>query len=576
MSMQKKTVTGLVLLCIVIVLWRSEKSRNNLKAEDGIEEGNTPRKTEKTSDTQATHEPTPSPIIPTTAPETPSPIPLHRLTTEEQGRNYSKQLSGPTNLLRMDPTVHRWHLGVCASTAFSSAWLQEWLELMLLSGVGHVWVINDNKPGLDIDTRVILSQYERLGFVTVLYEMPRGHHGCGDYANCIAPKTCYSLAHKYVDRFIFADTDEFIFPRLNCDLSEHVRNHCDSNEAHDVIRWERFGTSGHRTYPQGLMIENFLSSGGDCTAHTASNLECTKRQWDYCLECRHMKSMYSTKCVGPEHLGHVHVAMNTTFFKKYKNVFWKDAVLQPGNESVWHREECKEKTWEDNKDKCRTYSQSGPGSTFPVGKGSKDCCTAGIGYNHYGTKSLDVWNKKMRTKTKRGFKPNDFSVVEQKATISSNVLKFARAMRERHGLLGLPVSKGVSFHDFVDVSGVRRATFVENGYRYDARLPEGSYYKRSTRSTLEDCSEACWAMEDREGSCGGWSFNTVTKVCRRVYGTRASWVKGNDLGALRWPHETFSADRINDEVFISGIPLRGGECPLPDTLRQKASFPVVG
>eukprot|EP01059_Diplonema_ambulator_P009804 TRINITY_DN1977_c3_g3_i1.p1 TRINITY_DN1977_c3_g3~~TRINITY_DN1977_c3_g3_i1.p1 ORF type:complete len:588 (+),score=82.30 TRINITY_DN1977_c3_g3_i1:53-1765(+) len=495
---------------------------------------------------EETEEPDVPTIKPTEAPLTPLPQAV---------------LGGSTRLGDLDPNVQHWYLGVCASTAQSSEWLREWIELQLISGVGHIWVINDNPPGQDEDTATILQEYEDMGYVTVLNGMPKYHPGCGTVPNCISPKVCYEIAHQFVDWLIFADTDEFIYPTMNCDVSSHVLNYCDHDEAYHLIRWERFGTSGHYDHPVGLMTENFLASGGDCTAHYATGRHCFVHVFDYCLECRHSKVLYNTaKCIGVEHAGHPHNPTNTTHFKKHPE-FFPGGIVQEGSKSIWRDPSCTETEWEDNRLLCMMWLEHGGGSKFPP-EPSKDCCTAGIGYNHYGTKSMSRWNKKMNSAIKRGFRPADFSIVEQNSTIASNVLRFVRALRERFLRQGIPVASNVDFEDVTE-----GACFVERGWEYVAIPDRGTVPRRSPANTTSACCSDCWNLQLPNGHCGGWTFNPSTSNCTLIFSPFNSWRLGMDLGFLRWPHTSFTADRVMNDKYISGIPLHEGECPLPEHLK---------
>eukprot|EP01064_Diplonema_japonicum_P038100 TRINITY_DN911_c3_g1_i1.p1 TRINITY_DN911_c3_g1~~TRINITY_DN911_c3_g1_i1.p1 ORF type:complete len:560 (+),score=27.83 TRINITY_DN911_c3_g1_i1:35-1681(+) len=507
--------------------------------------------------------------VPDTTTTTPEPSKEPTPTDSPPSTEYKKPLTplpqsvtgGKTSSADLDANKNHWYLGVCASTAQSSEWLREWIELQLISGIGHIWVINDNPPGQDEDTATILEEYENLGFVTVLVGMPKYHPGCGTVPNCISPKVCFEIAHEYVDWLIFADTDEYIYPTMNCDVSSHVLNYCDHDEAYHLIRWERFGTSGHFEHPVGLMSENFLSSGGDCTAHTATGRFCFVHLFDYCLECRHSKVMYNTaKCVNVEHAGHPHNPTNTTHFKKHPE-FFPGGIVQPGETSIWKDSTCTETEWEENRLLCMMWLEHGGGSKFPP-EPSSDCCTAGIGYNHYGTKSMSRWNRKMNSAIKRGFRPADFSIVELNTTISANVLRFVRALRDRFTVLGVPVSPNVTFHDVPE-----GACFVEKGWRYNPVPAHGTSPIPSTANSTSSCCSACWSHTNKKGRCGGWSFHSETLTCTLVYSPYNSWRLGGDLGYLRWPHTSFTADRVMHQDYISGIPLFEGECPLPKHLK---------
>eukprot|EP00659_Diplonema_papillatum_P011095 gene11095-17052_t len=179
--------------------------------------------------------------------------------------------TGPTELSRRILQF----LGVCAGTKSSGSWLREWIELQLLGGIDHVWIMNDNDAGTEDGTQAIIQFYERLGFVTIIPgPAPTQYPGCemvnlqpGDRnnePNCAPVKHCAAEVGDQVQWLIFADTDEFIYPHHGCSLSNFVRNTCDINRASVSLRWERFGSSGHSYQPAGLMTETFLSSGGDC------------------------------------------------------------------------------------------------------------------------------------------------------------------------------------------------------------------------------------------------------------------------------------------------------------------------
>eukprot|EP01059_Diplonema_ambulator_P036365 TRINITY_DN902_c0_g1_i4.p1 TRINITY_DN902_c0_g1~~TRINITY_DN902_c0_g1_i4.p1 ORF type:complete len:582 (+),score=84.45 TRINITY_DN902_c0_g1_i4:60-1805(+) len=493
--------------------------------------------------------------------------------SEDSDNDSNDVVDTPADTIRtafqdLDPKRHHWFLGVCASTAFSSSWLQEWIEIQLISGVGHIWLINDNMPGQDTKTAKIIEYYEQKGYVTSFGErLPETLAGCKGSKNCIAPKLCYEMVHPYVDQFIFADTDEFIYPTMGCNLTEHVMDNCNQNRSDHVIRWERFGTSGHFHHPQGLMIENFLSSGGDCASHDVQGLQCHNRQWDFCLECRHMKSMYNTKCVGGEHVGHPHIAANTSFFKRNSKIFLPNGIIQPGKKSVWHHKDCGDIDWGKERSRCNNFVQKGGGSKFPP-VASMDCCVAGIGYNHYGTKSKIHWEIKLNASLNRGLRPN-FEKVEMNTTISSNALRFLRALRERYVVLGLDVASHIHFYDSPKEPV---STFMEYGWRYVPNPTLGTFVNYARESKTEKaCADACWANNASPpefARCGGWSFSRKEKLCALVMSPFESFKEGKSLGYLRWPQTSFTADRIKNEEYVSGIPLHNGECHLPDRFKQ--------
>eukprot|EP01064_Diplonema_japonicum_P036865 TRINITY_DN8456_c1_g1_i1.p1 TRINITY_DN8456_c1_g1~~TRINITY_DN8456_c1_g1_i1.p1 ORF type:complete len:999 (+),score=134.49 TRINITY_DN8456_c1_g1_i1:25-2997(+) len=499
-------------------------------------------------------------------PSTPEPLPPV-LPDDEQPAGSTKH-----SLLR--PWKHHWRLGACGSTAVSSEWLREWIELLLIGGVDHIWMLNDNKPEQDPTTGEILLEYEALGLLTIIpLRHPKFHPGCKGMwieSDCITPKVCHEYASPFVDWFVFIDTDEFMFPTMGCDLGQHLQTHCDQNQAYHLLRWERFGTSGHYNMPAGLMTENFLTSGGDCTAHTANGFKCLKT-WVHCLECKHTKVLYNTKCIGLEHVGWVHEPVNTSYWKTtHKNKFF--VPRQKGFTSIYKSQTCRDTDFEKASDMCREWGENGLGGRFPP-EPSIDCCSAGFGYNHYGAKSMSKWLEKMRSYTRRGFKPSNMAVIEQNTTISSGVLRFTRALHQRYKSLGLPVSPNVTFIDFTDANR-NRTCFVETNWVYQPVSDLGTSWIPSPATTTESCCRACWAYTAEGARCGGWSFQVKTSECFLVHSTFNSWKEGYDLGVKRWPHSAFTADRLMNSNFTSGIPLFEGECPVPE--KMKISVNNVG
>eukprot|EP01064_Diplonema_japonicum_P013197 TRINITY_DN20660_c0_g1_i1.p1 TRINITY_DN20660_c0_g1~~TRINITY_DN20660_c0_g1_i1.p1 ORF type:complete len:577 (+),score=117.15 TRINITY_DN20660_c0_g1_i1:205-1935(+) len=474
----------------------------------------------------------------------------------------------------LDPRVHQWTLGVCGSTADSSLWLREWLELMLLGGVDHVWLVNDNRPGQDDDTAMILSDYEDRGFVTVIpFPLPSFLPECKGMwveSDCITPKVCHKHVASYVQHFSVTDTDEFMFPSMNCNLKEHIAQNCDPDAAYQYLRWERFGTSGHFHHPKGLMTENFLSSGGDCSAFVLPAGEkykstTCKLSWENCLECRHTKVLYNVgKCIKYEQVGWVHEPVNTSHWVK-TNHGKQFLPMQKEAVSYYKSGSCKEEAFLDEARMCRKWSREAGGELVkPVP--SKLCCSAGFGYNHYGTKSMERWNIKQARATRRGFKPANFATVELNTTISSGVLRFVRALRVRFVMQNYPVSPRVGFIDIPR----GRACFKEDGYKYVPDPMQGSSAKEIANiATAGECCAACWDTEmGLRGRCGGWSFHTGYSECTILYAPYRSWKNGEELGNIQWP-KGLPASRTRDTDYVSGVPLWDGECPVPEHLKRK-------
>eukprot|EP01059_Diplonema_ambulator_P009802 TRINITY_DN1977_c1_g2_i1.p1 TRINITY_DN1977_c1_g2~~TRINITY_DN1977_c1_g2_i1.p1 ORF type:complete len:561 (+),score=47.87 TRINITY_DN1977_c1_g2_i1:246-1685(+) len=460
----------------------------------------------------------------------------------------------------------KWHLGVCAGTKGSGAWLREWIELQMLSGIDHLWIVNDNSNETRDGTAGILSYYERIGFATILPgPMPKTYRGCEVRTsknwmhNCIAPKYCAHHVGDQADWLIFADTDEFIYPHTGCDLSDFVKNTCDPMQSHVSIRWERFGTNGFAYHPSGLMTENFLESGGNCAHINTGRYKglkmCANQPFNYCIECRHMKVMFNTKnCLDEHHFGMVHWPVNTSLWKKSKD---SDAwVKSPGPGSDFKNESCKLMPWSDDVAMCAKWLKKGGGSSDPV-KYTSNCCAAGIGYNHYGTKSMQYYARKARRSKVdlRGLRV-DIDVIDLGGVISYSVLRFVRALRSRYISLGLPVSANSYFLDFP-----KGTAYMETNFKYTSITHMGTTtIESSSATTAAECAELCFISSDL--GCEAFTYEHDTETCTFIVPPLYATVQSMSLGRKQWPRTHIPARRTWDFGFVSGVMIRDSECPL--------------
>eukprot|EP01059_Diplonema_ambulator_P002203 TRINITY_DN1185_c0_g1_i10.p1 TRINITY_DN1185_c0_g1~~TRINITY_DN1185_c0_g1_i10.p1 ORF type:complete len:573 (+),score=144.52 TRINITY_DN1185_c0_g1_i10:69-1721(+) len=470
-------------------------------------------------------------------------------------------LGGRIKIKRTGP----WNIGTCTGTKGSGEWLREWIELQLLGGVDHIWVVDENDPDTADATPGILKYYEELGYVTIIPgKMPKKWPGCEQLAgenarnpnaehNCIPPKYCMHHAGRHVNWLVFADSDEFLFPLNGCSLSDHVEANCDPYESHQLLRWERFGTSGHNVHPAGLMIENFLSSGADCAVlHWAP--------FNIAPPCRLNKVMYNTRCMGEEHAGWIHWPTNTSEWKRemYANELMGGSglrrwVASPGNGSGLLDQRCSLNKAQNERQSCMRWLLHGGGAARPV-EYNKECCSAGIGYNHYGSKSLQYFKRKAVTKeqSKRGLRSNLWQI-DLNDVVSTNVLKFLRVLRERYIELGLPVSQNVNF-----LPSSAGSCFVENSYLYE---PTSYLWNHGNtlalmNETMATTSTICCLKCLKKKSCQAFSYQSSTATCRLVY--PIPYPPHADFPE-RYPlphHANVHRRWVSNEDWLSGVPLR--------------------
>jgi Glycosyltransferase family 92 len=138
------------------------------------------------------------------------------------------------------------YLAVCAIYRNEGAYLREWVEFHRLVGVEKFFLYDNRSTD---DHREQLAPYVADGSVEVR-EWPDDPGQITAYAHCLE-------ANRDRARWVaFIDLDEFMFsPRL-VPLTEVLPDY----ETYPAlaVNWAAFGTSGHKTQPEGLVIENYV------------------------------------------------------------------------------------------------------------------------------------------------------------------------------------------------------------------------------------------------------------------------------------------------------------------------------
>jgi hypothetical protein len=146
------------------------------------------------------------------------------------------------------------YLAACTIYRDAASYLAEWVEFHRLFGVERFFLYDNGSAD---DHRDVLAPYLDEGIVIVHdWSMPfigrRGRPGAlqSAFDHCLA-------THRENSRWIaFLDLDEFLFSPTGAPLSELLPEY----EEHSAVCVSRaeFGTSGHRTRPDGLVIENYI------------------------------------------------------------------------------------------------------------------------------------------------------------------------------------------------------------------------------------------------------------------------------------------------------------------------------
>eukprot|EP01062_Namystynia_karyoxenos_P048188 TRINITY_DN36602_c0_g1_i2.p1 TRINITY_DN36602_c0_g1~~TRINITY_DN36602_c0_g1_i2.p1 ORF type:complete len:527 (+),score=64.57 TRINITY_DN36602_c0_g1_i2:95-1675(+) len=361
------------------------------------------------------------------------------------------------------------------------------------------WLIDD---GSTDDSRSIATAFARsTGALTLIpggvpphdprtWYPPHGIFGVRDAA---AHARCWDHAGHRVKWMALLDSDEFAFPRFGCSMREAL-GQCAQNSTHVLLRWEMFGGQGFDRHPAGLLTENFLTSGGNCSQYgrrmrpprgverRRSARSCAN-PFDYCghggwTECRHTKYIANTDCLrGPRHaMAHQPARLDEA------------------------PQECDAKA--DSVEQCtRWLREGGCGGEHPgrctASHAPKRCCSAGIGLHHYAAKSSEARSWR-RARGQRDPSP-PLAQRDLNWVVSPAALRFLARIRARMPRGG--ASPAVSL-----VSGDR------GGRCHLARgiAQSGAELRNFSAATPSECCGACAAT----AGCGGFAHVAHAALCR--------------------------------------------------------------
>jgi glycosyl transferase family 92 len=141
------------------------------------------------------------------------------------------------------------YLSVCMMYRNGAEYLQEWLEFHRLVGFERFFLYDN---GSTDGSNAVLAPYVAEGVVEIR-EWPEPFGGGralrGAYNDCLA-------RHRHDSRWIaFIDLDEFLFSPSGEPLSKVLADY--ESWPGICVNWALFGTSGHATKPDGLVIESY-------------------------------------------------------------------------------------------------------------------------------------------------------------------------------------------------------------------------------------------------------------------------------------------------------------------------------
>jgi Glycosyltransferase family 92 len=142
--------------------------------------------------------------------------------------------------------VSRAYLAICAIYRDEAPYLREWVAFHQLVGVERFFLYDNFSVD---DHRAALAPFVDDGTV-VIHDWPVHEGQYPAYDDCLA-------RHRDDARWIaFIDLDEFLFSPAGTPVPAVLRDFEDHPGV--VVNWAMYGTSGHLTKPEGLVIETHL------------------------------------------------------------------------------------------------------------------------------------------------------------------------------------------------------------------------------------------------------------------------------------------------------------------------------
>jgi hypothetical protein len=153
--------------------------------------------------------------------------------------------SSSTSPAERSPT---WYLSAVTVFKNEAPYLDEWLAFCVLEGIEHL-LLYDN--GSTDNFREVLEPWIAAGIVELLDWPLHWKSGAQTKAFLDALTRLRGSARWTA----FIDIDEFLFSPTGTPVAEVLKNYED--HAGVIVNWQCYGSSGHRSRPPGLTIENY-------------------------------------------------------------------------------------------------------------------------------------------------------------------------------------------------------------------------------------------------------------------------------------------------------------------------------
>lgn len=142
----------------------------------------------------------------------------------------------------------RWYLSAMAAIQNEAPYLDEWLAFCVLEGIEHVLLYDNCSTD---NSREVLQPWIDAGIVELI-DWPL-HWKSESQSKAFLD--ALSRLRGLTKWAAFIDPDEYLFSPTGKTVAQVLRKYED--HAGVVVNWQCYGTSGHKTRPPGLTIENF-------------------------------------------------------------------------------------------------------------------------------------------------------------------------------------------------------------------------------------------------------------------------------------------------------------------------------
>ena len=147
------------------------------------------------------------------------------------------------------------YFSICAIVKNETPYLEEWINFHRAVGAEHFYIYDNEST---IPVKQTLEKYIKADLVTVI-DYPGKGLQMRAYGHCIRT---YGRQNRWVG---IIDADEFILPKVKDTVPEILENY----EAFGglAVNWIIYGSNGHRTKPDGLLIENYTMASAKSMKH---------------------------------------------------------------------------------------------------------------------------------------------------------------------------------------------------------------------------------------------------------------------------------------------------------------------